>query len=159
MGLFGLLRSETVNDPLLGAIERSRGYWRGRVTLGVHRNVPLLIAGGRPVPDAAALALGREFPPRYPALQDAIGTALFEHYEPYRDALDDGQTSYPFPRIAGAAEVWPHVTPVQVIIAPLGGRLSVEIGYATLWDIEHTLGAVVVDWRLIELNGSIRLHR
>jgi hypothetical protein len=46
-----------------------------------------------------------------------------------------------------------------LIAAPLQRRPSVEIGYATLWDVEHTLGAIVVDWRLVEFNGSIRRRR
>jgi hypothetical protein len=130
------------------------------VTLGAHRDLPLLIAEGRSEPDVAALALGRELPARYPTLQGAIGTALFEHYEPYRDALDRGEISDEQPpHIADAAEVWSHVTPVQILVAPLYGRLGVEIGYETLWDVEHTLGAIVVDWQLVEFNGSIRLHR
>jgi hypothetical protein len=158
MALFPLFQSHTVNDPILGPFTRARGYWRGRVTLGAHRDVPLLIAGGRDAPDAAALAVARELAARYAGLQGAIATALVEHYEPYRDAGDEDQTSDRLPRIAQAAEVWPHVTPVQVIVAPLAGRLRVEIGYATEWDEEHTLGAIVVDWRLVELNGSIRLH-
>jgi hypothetical protein len=44
---------------------------------------------------------------------------------------------------------------VHVVIGPLFGPLSIEIGYKTRWDIEHTLGAILVDWRLIELNGSV----
>jgi uncharacterized protein DUF6985 len=159
MALFSLLRSRIVNDPLLGAFARSRGYWRGRVALGAHRDVPLLIAGGRRGPDVAALARARELPARYSTLQGAIGTELFEHYGPYRDAFDRGEIDERIPHIADAAEVWPHVTPVQVIAAPLQGRPSVEIGYATLWDVEHTLGAIVVDWRLAESNGSIRRRR
>jgi len=51
------------------------------------------------------------------------------------------------------------VTPVQVLVGSMGGPLGVEIGYATEWDVEHTLGAIIVDWRLVELNGSIRLQR
>jgi len=102
----------------------------------------------------AALALARELPARYPTLQGVIGAALFEHYEPYEDFNER------VPHIADAAEVWPHVTPVQIVVGPLDGRrLSIEIGYTTLWDVEHTLGATVVDWRLVEFSGSIRRHR
>jgi hypothetical protein len=80
--------SPSVNDPILGELARRRGYWRGHLALGTHRDVPLLIAGGRMGPDAAALGLAQELPARYEPLQGAIGIALFEHYEPYRDALD-----------------------------------------------------------------------
>src|SRR5262249_15555027 len=91
MALFGLLRSSSVNDPVFGSLTRSRGYWRGRAALGAHRDVSLLIAGGREAPDSAALAQARELPARYPALQGAIGPALFDHYAPYREAIDAGE--------------------------------------------------------------------
>jgi hypothetical protein len=117
----------------------------------------LLIAGTRRQPNDGAIALARELPTRYPSLQEAIGMALFKHYEPYRDAIDAGEIEIeePLARLAGAADVWPHVTPVQVLVEPLEGRLTVETGYATAWDIEHTLGARVIDWVLVELNGSV----
>ena len=158
MALFGLSPSPTVNDPILGTLTRSRGFWRGRVMLG-DADLPLLIAGGNEAPDVMALALARELPVRYLALQDLIGPALFEHYEPYADTSDDGDFAEQPPRIPDAAGVWPQVTPLQVTIAPLAGRLSIEIAYTTRWDVEHTLGAIIADWRLIDLNGSILLRR
>src|SRR5437763_167422 len=69
MALFGLSPSPTVNDPVLGTLTRSRGFWRGRVMLG-NADLPLLIAGGNEAPDVMALALARELPVRYLALQD-----------------------------------------------------------------------------------------
>jgi len=155
MALFGLLRPQTVSDPILGVLTRSRRYWRCRVSLDAQHDVPLLIAGGRKRPDDQAVALGREVPSRYLALQGAIGAALFEHYLPYREAIDAGETYQPDVRLADASEVWPNTTPVHIVVAPLDGRLSVEIGYRTRWDIEHTLGAILVDWQLVELNGSV----
>jgi Domain of unknown function (DUF6985) len=168
MALFGLLRSPTFNDPVCGALVRSRGYWRGRITLGAQRDVPLLVAGRRDRPNAAALAQARELSARYPALQGTIGAALFEHYEPYQQAFEWGELDYEVVRLTSGAEVWPYVKAVHVMIAPLvvvvppSRRLTVEIAYRTAWDIEHTVGAQLVDWRLLELNGSVlsrNLHR
>jgi hypothetical protein len=51
------------------------------------------------------------------------------------------------------------VTLADVIIDPRNPLFTVEIGYATLWDIEHTLGARLSDWQLVELNGSVRRVR
>jgi hypothetical protein len=59
-------------------------------------------------------------------------------------------------RPGSPAEIWPHATAVHVIVDPLNPRFAVEIGYATAWDIEHTLGARLSNWRLVELNGSVR---
>jgi hypothetical protein len=79
-----------------------------------------------------------------------------EHYQPYWQAFEAGKISWPIVRLTDATEVWPHVTPVHVIAAPVCGRLSVEIGYSTEWDIEHAVGAVLAGWHLVELNGSVR---
>jgi hypothetical protein len=155
MALFGLVQSPTVDDPDCGRLIRSRGYWRGRMALGAHPDVALLIGGGREGPDGAALAQARELPARYLTLQSAIGAALFEHYGPYREAVDAGEIDEDAVQLASSDDVWAHVKPVHIIIAPLDGRLTVEIGYATEWDIEHTLGARLVDWQLAELNGSV----
>ena len=155
MAVLGLFRSPSINDPVCGPLARAGGYWRGRMALGAHRDVPLLIAGGREGPEAAALAQARELPARYIALQSAIGPALFEHYAPYREAIDAGELGEDAVRLASSEDVWAHVTPVHIIVAPLDRYLTVEIGYATEWDVEHTLGARLIDWQLAELNGSV----
>ena len=154
MALFGLMRDRAVTDPALGALAWSRGYWRGRLALGASRDVPLLMIGGREGPDSAALALARELPSRYPSLQGPIGAALLEHHLPYWQAMDAGEAGQKVPP-RSPAEIWPHATAVHVIIDPLNPRFAVEIGYATAWDIEHTLGARLSNWRLVELNGSV----
>src|SRR5262245_38430224 len=159
MALFGVSRTQTVDDPILGELVHARGFWRGRITLA-GREMPLLIAGRGQSPDASAIAIAHGLPDRYSYLQTAIGAALFEHYDPYRGAFDDGALQEPFPRINDAAGVWPHVTPLQVTITPAAaGRFIAEIAYTTEWDVEHTLGAMIADWQLTELNGSIRMQR
>jgi hypothetical protein len=42
-----------------------------------------------------------------------------------------------------------------VQVAPLDGRLTLEVGLRVAWDEEHTLGARLHDGRLLELNGSV----
>jgi hypothetical protein len=106
-------------------------------------------------PDPAALGRAQELPERYELLQNPIGTALFEHYEPYREALEAGAINHPPVKITSASEVWDHVMPVHVVVEPHRRHLRIEIGFSTEWDIEHTVAAVLVDWRLIELNGSV----
>jgi hypothetical protein len=156
--LFSLLRPRTVNDLVVGTLTRRHRNWRGRVSLGAHSNVPLLTTGGRTGTDGIALALAHELPSRYATLQPEIGRALFEHYQPYWQAFEAGKINGRIVQLTDAAEVWPHVTPVHVIVGPVSvfDRLSIEIGYSTQWDIEHTVGAIVADWHLVELNGSLR---
>jgi hypothetical protein len=158
MALFGLMRDPTVTDPVLGVLAFSRGYWRGRLALGACPDVPLLRAGGRQGPNSAALALARELPSRYPSMQGLIGEALFEHHLPYWQEIDARDAERKV-QLRSAAEVWPHVTLAHVIIDPLNPLFTLEIGYATVWDIEHILGARLSDWQLVELNGSVRRVR
>jgi len=158
MALFGFMRDPTVTDPALGVLAFSRGYWRGRLALGACPDVPLLMVGGRQGPNSAALALAQELPSRYPSMQGLIGEALFEHHLPYWQEIDARDAERKV-QLRSAAEVWPHVTLAHVIIDPLNPLFTVEIGYATAWDIEHTLGARLSDWQLVELNGSVRRVR
>ena len=61
-----------------------------------------------------------------------------------------------FPPIADSVEAWSHVKPAHVLIETLNGDWRVEIAFTTDWDVEHTVAAIYTDWRLIELNGSVR---
>jgi hypothetical protein len=157
MGILNFLKPRAYRDPELGDLVRKGGYWRGRISLGSQRDVPLLLAGARSAPDAASLGLVRELGSRYPTLRPAIEGALFEHYEPYLQALESGETEPlgDIPRLAAPEQVWRHVALVRVLIEPLGGVDTVEIAYRTESDEEHTLGARFQGWALTELNGSV----
>jgi hypothetical protein len=157
--LFGLFKSAPFVDPQLGELRRWRGAWRGTIALGGAAPVPLVLSGGRSAPDGGALQVARSIPSQYAAWCSLIEPALFEHYEPYAEAvaageIDDAPAGPP--RIDAPAAVWPHTTPEFVQVAPLDGELTTEIGYRVAWDEEHTLGARLRDGRLVELCGSVR---
>jgi hypothetical protein len=42
-----------------------------------------------------------------------------------------------------------------VLIEPLDGVPTIEIALSVAWDEEHTLGARIQEWRLLELCGSV----
>ena len=86
------------------------------------------------------------------AWRPAIERALFEHYAPYAEAepVEEG-----LPAIREASSEWPHTRIEFVQVAPLHGRLTVEIGLRVAWDEEHTLGARLSGAQLLELNGSV----
>lgn len=153
----GFLRPSPYQDPVLGELVRQRGHWRGAIALGTEGRVPLLLAGTRAAPGAGGLGLARELGPRYAALRPAIARALFEHYEPYAEAVDSGEEEggETVPRLRGPDDVWAHVSLVRVLIEPLSGVDTVEIAYRTGWDLEHTVGARFQHWALTELNGSV----
>jgi len=155
--MFGLFKSAPFSDPILGELVRTRGLWRGTIRLetGV---TPLVLAGTRTAPDPAALAVARELPTLYGAWRGAIESALFEHYEPYAEALAAGEieaTDEALPHVALPAEVWPHVCLQYICVAALGGSLTTELGYAAAWDEEHTLGARFQGSTFVELCGSV----
>lgn len=153
--MFRFFRAEPFVDPELGKLERSRGYWRGQLSIdGV--NLPLALHGPRAAPDATALSLARTIAAQLPSWKPAIAQALFAHYAPYAEAAADGDIELPpFERLAAPADVWAHVSASHVLVEHLDGAAVIEIGYRTGWDDEHTVGARIRDGRLIELNGSV----
>ena len=156
MSFSDLFRSAPHVDATLGTLTRRGGQWHGQIALA-DASVPIALAGSKTAPSDGSLRLGRELLTRHESLRPAIAGALFEHYGPYREALEAGELdeSEPIPRLIGPAEVWPHVTLRRVRIEPLDGVETVELAYETAWDVEHTLGARFRDWTLIELNGSV----
>ena len=160
--MLGLFKSARYHDEVLGDLRRSGRYWKGSLSLEPHGTVELIVSGYRSGPESAGLALACELPERYATLRSAIQSSLFEHYEPYRDAVLDGafpQHVRPFPKIVDPNTIWPYVTIVSVRIEPLvtDGQMAdtVEIAYKVRWDEEHIVGARIQGWRLIELCGSV----
>ena len=157
--MFGLFQSAHFSDPLLGELIRSRGLWRGTLQLDSGSTL-LALAGTRAAPDPAAVAAAREVKGRLPAWCPAIEAALFEHYQPYAEAVAAGEfseASESFPNITSPTGVWPYASLEFVSISPLDGFHTTELGYTTAWDEEHTLGARFADGTFIELCGSVLL--
>ena len=155
--MFGLFKSEPFRDGQLGELRRSGGYWKGSLVVAPCETFRLALAGSREAPDPIALGLAKELPDRFKSLMPKIQTGLFEHYAPYKEAVDAGEeTGSPCPSVAGPEAVWPHVTPAHVLVEPLEGVPTVEIAFRVAWDKEHTVGARFQDWQFIELNGSVR---
>ena len=157
--MFRLFKSPPFLDPQLGELVRSRGLWRGLITVEAGVSAPLMLAGTRTEPHAQALAAARDVAQAFASWRIAIEQALFEHYAPYADAVTAGElpASEALPRIAAPGDVWSRVSLVFVSVTPLGGLLTTELGYATAWDDEHTLGARFQSGKFIELNGSVLL--
>ena len=156
--MFGLFKSPRFHDPKLGELVRSRGLWRGLLTVEAGVSAPLALSGTRTEPHAQALAAARQVAQAFASWRPAIEQALFEHYEPYAEAVTAGEFPSPseaLPRIAAPGDVWSHVSLVFVSVTPLSGLLTTELGYTTAWDDEHTLGARFQAGRFIELCGSV----
>ena len=153
--MFGLFKSTTFEDPQLGRLSRSRGKWRGTISFASHRDVPLALSGSGKAPDPASLELARPLPAQFAELVPQIESRLYEHYEPYRESA----AAVGLPAIQCAHDVWPHVSPAFVLVAPLEGAPApgpvLEIAYTVAWDEEHTVGARFQGGRLFELSGSV----
>ena len=108
--------------------------------------------------EATLHAAAREVAQAFASWRPAIEQALFEHHEPYAEAVTAGELPSPsgaLPRIAAPGDVWSHVSLVFVSVTPLSGLLTTELGYTTAWDDEHTLGARFQSGQFIELCGSV----
>jgi hypothetical protein len=156
--MFGLFNSPKVVDAELGELVRSRGYWRGTISVGESvASVPLAVAGSRAGPDPAALAVARDVAARFPGWRPDIERSLHEHLQPYAQSIAAGEgppSSEPLARLSSPSEVWPHVSIAFVSVACLGGSLTTELGLIVAWDEEHTLGARFQDGKFVELCGS-----
>jgi hypothetical protein len=157
--MFGLFKSEPLHLEGLGPFVRSRGLWRGTISLGSSSNVPLALHGSSKEPDVEAAAIARSLVTEFDSLRPSIERELFEHYQPHSEAVESGEQPSPttedFPRVNSAPEVWGHVSLDFACVTPFGNALVAELGYTTEWDEEHTLGARIQDGRLVELCGSI----
>jgi hypothetical protein len=154
--MFGLFKPKPFRDEKLGELRRSGGYWKGSLVLAPCGTFRLAIAGSRNAPDSIALGLAKELPDRFKSLMPKIQAGIFEHYEPYREAVDAGEyTESPRPSVASPEAVWPHVKPAHVLVEPMRGVTTVEIAFRVAWDMEHTIGARFQDWQFVELNGSV----
>jgi hypothetical protein len=151
--LFGLFKSPPFHDPELGELVRSRGLWRGVLTVEAGVSAPLTLSGTRTRPNAQALAAAREVAQAFASWRPAIEHALFEHYEPYAGELPS--PSEVLRRIAAPSDVWSHVSLVFVSVTPLSGSITTELGYTAAWDDDHTLGARFQSGKFIELCGSV----
>lgn len=156
--MFGLFKSPPFHDPELGKLVRSRGLWRGSISLSSASKVPLAVSGTRTEPDAVALQAARDVATQLPLWRPSIETAMFAHYLPYAEAIAVGDlppASGAFPRLALPSQLWSRVSLVFVSVTPLDGLLTIELGYATGWDDEHTLGARFQAGKFVELCGSV----
>lgn len=152
MGLFDLFTRAAQEVPGLGRLEHRRGAWRGTIPLGGSAPVPLELAGPRGGVPEARLQLARELMVRYDDLRPSIQEGLYEHYRPYLEAPDDDAV----PAIHTASEVWDYVSIAHVRIEPFAGTETVEVGFETTWDVEHTPAARFQEWQLVEFSGSVQ---
>jgi hypothetical protein len=158
VSMFGLFKSPQFRDPQLGELARSRGHWRGSLTLEGRARVPLVLSGTRSEPDAQAVAVARDMTTRYGSWRPTIEKVLFERYGPYAEALAAGELPPPsetFPSMTAPNQVWPYVSLAFVAVTPLDGVLTTELGYITAWDEEHTLGVRFQSGKFMELCGSV----
>ena len=120
--MLGLFKLEPYHDSELGDFERSHGHWRSRIGLEPAGIFRLSLVGDRRAPHSQALQLSRELRERFPSLVPEIQHGLFEHYLPYKEAVEEGiEMGGSFPQMADSVEVWSHVKPAHVLIETLNG--------------------------------------
>jgi hypothetical protein len=155
--MFGWLASKPFVDPELGPVRRSGGHWKGSVVVEPCGTFRLTLPGGRHGPDPLALWLAKELSTRFLSLRSHVQNGLHDHYIPYKEAVEGGESPDPScPDIERAEGVWAHVKPAHVLIEPLRDTYLVEVAFRTAWDVEHTVAAIFRDWQFVEFNGSVR---
>ena len=155
MGWFG---SDPFTDTRLGTFTRTGGVWVTRAELPALGQVELQLAGDRAAPSRESLAFAHEVSAQYAALRGEIGRALYEHLEPYADAIRAGEMTadgFDPSRLRGPEDIWPHVDATVVCIDPARTEFPIEVQLRVAWDEEHTLGARIRDGTLVEVCGSV----
>jgi hypothetical protein len=155
--MFGFLKTPDLQHPQLGTLRWSRGCWRGEVALPGHPHVPLVLFGSRKGPSTEALSHASALLDNLAAVKKQLQHALFEHYEPYAEAVREGQMEPmedEFPVISSPEHALEQAEPEAVLIIDLDGQLATELCYRVPWDEEHTLGARFRGERWVELCGS-----
>jgi hypothetical protein len=155
VGLF----STSIEHQDLGTVKKNLfGMWKGSMTLG-DQKVEIRLPGSGTEPNPSAVNLLKELPQRFPSLQKEIEKHLYEHYQPYREALDAGEEVAPvgrqFPKIGAPSEVWKWTRPVRVVVESTGPKGKLEIAFEVGWDEEHVVGATVEDWKISAFSGSV----
>lgn len=160
MGYFDLFKTPTLDHPRFGKMDFIRGYWRCEADYLNSQQVLLMLHGAEKGIDPAAQALCDELESRFASLKDEVGKALYEEsYIPVREAIDLGE--YPedvaedISTIDKPADIWNYILPVWILFGDDGEADLIEIAVKTEWEIEHTLGIGIKNWRYDYLNGSV----
>ncbi len=149
----GFFKSPTVEDPVLGVLERAGGSWRCLLPLDGAQKILLSLFGSNREPDTTALEAARQIGPAWSAWRPCIQQALFDHYMPYAEAASEGGVAMPV--IVRPEQVWAHASLQSIAITKLSGAITTEFVYAAAWDDDHLLGARFRAGRFIELCGSV----
>jgi hypothetical protein len=160
--IHNLRRPPPITDAQLGKLRFCFGFeacmWRGSIALLPGAKVPLSIVGSADGPAPEALSMAKDLAAQLPTWQVDIEKALFEHYEPYAEALASGELKHrgdPLPSITKPSDVWPLISWVDASIIPVGGELAVELDAFVPWDEEHTLGLLFERGKFSQLCGSV----
>jgi hypothetical protein len=166
--MFGLFKSASINDDVLGPFARRGGDWVGTIDLADFSAIELRLDGDRKAPFPETLRAAYALPERLSSLVPIIAAALLDHLEPYQDAMQDPAEQQFFIKyipdpeerkqiaeIATAQQAWAASSIIGVEIGRAKGKVRLLIKIGTSWDVEHTLGAYFDDWEFMELNGSV----
>lgn len=150
MGLLDFLRPPPQEHAELGPLQYAGGRWRGAIALENGVRIPLIIPGSRAGPHPDGLKLAEQASAWWMQARPEAERELYDHYSAGRD-----DATADTPQLREAGEVWAHAVLSSVEIKPLRSLTELQVAIRVTWDEEHTLGALIRDARLVELNGSI----
>lgn len=155
--MFGFFKTDNFQHPTLGTFKWVRECWRGEVSIPGGKVAPLIIVGTRKGPDQQALKHAVNLERDLQIVAPQLKKALFEHYEPYAEAVREGELKVDdvaFPQVRNGDEALGLAEVEAFLIVELDGTLATEVCYRVPWDEEHTLGARFRGHDWVELCGS-----
>ncbi len=154
--MFGLFKKLELDHPILGKLTWHHGCWQGEIeitTLGV---VPLFLGGDRKGPDTSSVNEAVAIEENFKTIRPQLMQELFEHYEPYAEAVRLGEyiVETPFPDVVDGTDALSKAKLEAASIVTLDGQIATELCLEVPWDEEHLLGARFRGTQWVELCGS-----
>ena len=150
MGIFDFLRPRPQPHAEFGLLQYAGGRWHGRIALENGERIALHLPGSRAGPHPEGLHSAEQASTWWTKTRPEVEQELFAHYTAGRDATTDLVLELRDP-----GDVWAHAVLTSAEIKPHRSLGELQIAIRVAWDDEHTLGALLRDARLVELNGSI----
>jgi hypothetical protein len=131
-------------------LQYAGGRWHGQIALENGERIALHVPGSRAGPHPEGLNSAEQASTWWTKARPEVEQELFAHYSAGRDATTDRILELRDP-----GEVWAHAVLTSVEIRPYRSLGELQVAIRVAWDDEHTLGALLRDAQLVELNGSI----
>ncbi len=158
--MFSLFKKTSMQHQILGEITYGFGCWKGNTAkLFESDAVEVLIPGEKSGPSAEAISSLLDLMSCYSSIKNELANTLYkEHYVHGRAAFDAGEFGnemVDYPIIESPDGIWGNISVIRVWVNSYGKKDQIEIAYGAEWDLEHTLGFIFENNKIINFCASV----